>query len=825
MPADFIYDGSKIVTANGTSGTPKTFANMHDADMAGTLELLAAWNPNNNTKVLGTQVQPAESKGLLVDFVVANKTADADFIFITGTNIDGGAQTESLDVTAGNGTYTTTKWFATITNTDCSDNAAGSGAVWADGDVTVNQNRWGVVWEIAENGQYKIDCDIDFGDGATSTYFQSIYELVYFADGKVPVIKDYATLEIGDASGDWSWKGSCWSMSLEANYFMIENESTNAVFKTYGSMIIRRDAGDRYIQSFRSGTWIARNLIYSGVGLEWNIGSKLRIFSPFTLDWKNVRLLYLISFTCYVSPENFEDVHIHDTLYGLEFYVTGTIPKLNVTDAGYFQVLQSASSAQTLTLKDPLFHPITSKVNIIYTDSVVVEQYTCNIHVADKDGNDLAGVTVLCEDEAGNEVFSVETDVNGDITEQTIDYKKWEGIDEILTEYTPHKFTFSHADYPDFVMNDIIVDHPLVWEFDMGQSTSDLTTIAETAIDNKINLTAGVVDEVTLLSSGVNVTQISGDGVAADNLESQYDGSGLLGDPYPLRQDQGAGIAGGLATRITMASVTVIQGSEQDIANMATSDDNRWTGDDDGSGAEFIFRCTPTNTKDIPIDLHFEGYYDEPTGATNGATLQVYNFNTASWNTTQVFNKASIDEIHDIPLSHGHKAPGSGTLETVAYTIGDVLIKFKQDTNETGNAVLLIDYMTVGFVGSLITAAAIRTELETNGGKLDHLWEMTEDDEGTRRLTENALETAPTAEMDAAEFQTALLAVVGVTEGGTMTLQKLLKIQAAWIAGNWKDKSDSDTVKELLDADDGATVILEMTLSTSTPQRVITIKI
>ena len=42
-----------------------------------------------------------------------------------------------------------------------------------------------------------------------------------------------------------------------------------------------------------------------------------------------------------------------------------------------------------------------------------------------------------------------------------------------------------------------------------------------------------------------------------------------------------------------------------------------------------------------------------------------------------------------------------------------------------------------------VTAAEVVTALETNGSKLDHLWEMTEDDGGVRRLTENALEEAP----------------------------------------------------------------------------------
>ncbi len=45
---------------------------------------------------------------------------------------------------------------------------------------------------------------------------------------------------------------------------------------------------------------------------------------------------------------------------------------------------------------------------------------------------------------------------------------------------------------------------------------------------------------------------------------------------------------------------------------------------------------------------------------------------------------------------------------------------------------------------SIPTTAQIKTAMEADGSKLDHLWEMTEDDGGVRRLTTNALEQAPT---------------------------------------------------------------------------------
>ena len=72
---------------------------------------------------------------------------------------------------------------------------------------------------------------------------------------------------------------------------------------------------------------------------------------------------------------------------------------------------------------------------------------------------------------------------------------------------------------------------------------------------------------------------------------------------------------------------------------------------------------------------------------------------------------------------------------------------------------------------------------------------------------------------------TALLAIVGVTVGGTMTLQKLLKIQAARAAGNWRAKPTDSTVDQLLDPDDGETVILEQTLSQTSPYVTIAVMI
>jgi len=64
-----------------------------------------------------------------------------------------------------------------------------------------------------------------------------------------------------------------------------------------------------------------------------------------------------------------------------------------------------------------------------------------------------------------------------------------------------------------------------------------------------------------------------------------------------------------------------------------------------------------------------------------------------------------------------------------------------------------------------ITAANVRTEMETNGGKLDHLWETTEDDAGVRRFTENALEEAPSGAGLTGTQNTALILIRDIIEG------------------------------------------------------------
>lgn len=56
-------------------------------------------------------------------------------------------------------------------------------------------------------------------------------------------------------------------------------------------------------------------------------------------------------------------------------------------------------------------------------------------------------------------------------------------------------------------------------------------------------------------------------------------------------------------------------------------------------------------------------------------------------------------------------------------------------------------------------------------------------------------------------------------------IENLDVILKAWAVGNWRLKSGETDVYELLDADDGTTVVAEMTLSQTTPYRTVTVMI
>ena len=77
--------------------------------------------------------------------------------------------------------------------------------------------------------------------------------------------------------------------------------------------------------------------------------------------------------------------------------------------------------------------------------------------------------------------------------------------------------------------------------------------------------------------------------------------------------------------------------------------------------------------------------------------------------------------------------------------------------------------------------------------------------------------------VSAANVVTALLGDTTITAGGNWSLRKLLKVLIAWSVGLVRDKSGESGTSEILDPDDGTTVIAELLLSETSPYRTINV--
>lgn len=100
---------------------------------------------------------------------------------------------------------------------------------------------------------------------------------------------------------------------------------------------------------------------------------------------------------------------------------------------------------------------------------------------------------------------------------------------------------------------------------------------------------------------------------------------------------------------------------------------------------------------------------------------------------------------------------------------------------------------------------------------------LTDYDPPTKAELDNGL--AALNDPSATEVVSALMADTGVTAGGTWTYEEWCKMLGAYLLGTWQDKSGTGSlVQEILDPEDDATVILELSASAASPYKTTTKK-
>lgn len=395
---------------------------------------------------------------------------------------------------------------------DGGGSSGGDGDVPKDGGGTAKVNTF--MTETVADAVYLVLKDIDIGDDVVPTYFkiqsgESIYMVGYSM-----VTKINAILHIGDLVGEHG-SGSATLRMTSGDW--VRAFALGGSIKIYSSLI-QFDAEMLWFNGV--GDYYIYNSIINGMGVKaviFKAGNSLYLKKDF---FTNLGVGFLqLRFT----PDLFEQVHVHNAAVGIKGKDSTVIFDKPLVTAITFQDYVSDNS--NITILDPEIN--VSVVKLGGAGYWIKEVYTFNLHIRDKDGVDLQSASVDCEYahlvkgsdnkaykciqdhtavdathkpitgsdwasfwelfdaevspdprkggdwdtgfdyKSGEEEFSTQTtDADGNITEQTVQYKKWVGTSEVL-EMRIHKITMSKANYETLVPDDVLFDKERDLEYEL----------------------------------------------------------------------------------------------------------------------------------------------------------------------------------------------------------------------------------------------------------------------------------------------------------------------------------------------------------------------
>lgn len=190
----------------------------------------------------------------------------------------------------------------------------------------------------------------------------------------------------------------------------------------------------------------------------------------------------------------------------------------------------------------------------------------------------------------------------------------------------------------------------------------------------------------------VDVAKISGDSTAADNLELQFDGTGLSGGNYPATQSQLGSVAvAGAAVNATAGSYTLTTGTQSSGTYSSTNAlDGTYHEHTDDAGTLDLYYEFDIGADGLPTSSKFTGYVN---GSGDDVDIYAYNWSGASWDQVgTVTGQASATNIvYTFDLFTSHVGTGGNA--------GLVRIKF----NSTGlsSATLACDQLLCSYTQSV----------------------------------------------------------------------------------------------------------------------------
>jgi len=443
---DRVKTGRYNVLAVGT----ENFANLVTADLAGTYTILQAVTPA--TGITGIAECPTNiiNQADTITFTLAGCTLGAgDTVDITGIDWAGKTISESVDVSGGNGSYTSTISFRNVTQIDCNG--------FSDGTITAVLDRWGLIGFNQSTYQYNIWCYLEIGDGSTTTVFSDTNKQITFGQFFWFLLNgSTTTLTLGLTATSYGITygyAGCqltflrnWQSHPSNTVFLMGSTPTMNLYGCNvsllgGSYYHLLSEVPYYCTMNMIDTFIYANVSVGGIGMVK--GTKILTRCVFVPYYYAVNGVTSPALTDCIFPV----VTTINAVSGYTF-LGGKI--------GYFQDQQDGTRHRYLKNVD--FDPDNYKTQYYGpsgANSYTYIQYSFDLKVFDNNGNGVENANVVINDIDGTEIFSGVTDSDGDITQQWLVgqqhyLKAPPGGPTEINEWqvkTPHTVTISASGY------------------------------------------------------------------------------------------------------------------------------------------------------------------------------------------------------------------------------------------------------------------------------------------------------------------------------------------------------------------------------------------
>jgi hypothetical protein len=213
-----------------------------------------------------------------------------------------------------------------------------------------------------------------------------------------------------------------------------------------------------------------------------------------------------------------------------------------------------------------------------------------------------------------------------------------------------------------------------------GSFKASLTSATYTSADSLKADVSGVLS--------ANIISISGDTSAADNLELQYDGTGLTGDTYPAKQSQIANIAvAGAAINSIAESYVLTTGTQAAGTYVSTQAlDGVVHQLQDAAGTLDAYYQFDVGSDGVPITAKITGAL---TGLNDSLNIYAYNWVGTSWDQVGglVGKSSSINAVYTYDLYTSHVGTGANA--------GKVRLRFYNTGLSSAN--LYIDQVLISY--------------------------------------------------------------------------------------------------------------------------------